>query len=69
MKAILSLTLREQEVEVSLTIHDPETDVGIMGPWWEEETIFLDGKIVDWELSQSETEKLCDAVSDYYYGE
>lgn len=67
-KTRLDMTLRNQEVTVSLIIQDPDPGVGLAWPWFEDEEIFdLEGKPLDWELTEKEIQAIGEKVNDHYF--
>lgn len=67
-KDSIQITLRGQEVIVDLVLHAPERDVGLMGPWFEDEEVFSeDGEPLNWELSEKELQLIGEAAAEYYY--
>lgn len=66
----LEVELRGQTVTVELSIYSPEPDVGIMGPYWDEETIRDEnGHILAWDLNEKEIDIISQAVNDVYYAD
>lgn len=64
-KPDMFLTLREQEVRIEYSIAPAEPDVGLMREGIDEYTVYdMDGNMLDWELTDSELDKLCDQVFD-----
>jgi hypothetical protein len=60
-----SLRLRDQDVEIELSIVDPDPSVGIMGTGFEDEQIYdQDGQVLDWELTEAETDQVLAALDD-----
>lgn len=69
-RTTISMTLRETEVNVDVAILPPEPEVGIMGPWFEDEVITdMSGNRLDWELDEEEIESIGEKVCDSYYSE
>lgn len=64
----ISVKLRGQEVDVDLVINGPDDEVGLLGPWWEDEILFdQDGNQLRWDLTESEIEQISSAVNDLFY--
>lgn len=64
----ISVELRGQEIDVDLVINGPDREVGLLGPWWEDEILYdQDGKQLRWELTDLEMEKISEAVCDLFY--
>lgn len=55
----LEMTLRDQPVEIEVTVARAEPDVGIMSDYGEEHTVRdLAGNILDWDLTDLEIEQV-----------
>ena len=68
MKTKLDITLRSTELIAELTIQAPEYDVGLIGPWWEDLTLFdQSGTQLNWALSEKEMSLISAAVNEHYY--
>jgi hypothetical protein len=59
------IELRGQQVSVECFAMEPDRDVGIMGWYFEEETLSNSaGDVLDWDLSEDEQEAISEVVAD-----
>lgn len=62
----IGMTLRGHDVNITVDVHPPEYDVGIMGYWCEVYKIVDDATLEDlnWELTEREENILNEIVAD-----